>query len=222
VRCNLYGDCSALTLYTSTVRRGSSCPPVRPVILPEDPLRPGRPPDGRRGALDPHLQKSCPTSDGLRAHQPPARLVGPSSPHRDSIPPAASSGRRPHIAELPRRKMAAAAPAASTTPASATVPPPHDDAAPAPAAAAAAPPTSAPEQRAGGLFAVPGPVRQLFKLFPLCVYPAESLPARAPAQVRRRPRLYVFLEDEPTLRGDISFNPTCLKWQASPRPPQLP
>ncbi|PWI75373.1 mitochondrial outer membrane protein (Sam35) [Purpureocillium lilacinum] len=163
------------------------------------------PPDGRRGALDPHLQKSCPTSDGLRAHQPPARLVGPSSPHRDSIPPAASSGRRPHIAELPRRKMAAAAPAASTTPASATVPPPHDDAAPAPAAAAAAPPTSAPEQRAGGLFAVPGPVRQLFKLFPLCVYPAESLPARAPAQVRKRPRLQVHARHS-SLENDLEAN----------------
>ncbi|UNI20761.1 hypothetical protein JDV02_006820 [Purpureocillium takamizusanense] len=102
--------------------------------------------------------------------------------------------------------MATAATATSTVPAptsaSASAPPPH--AVPAPAA-------STSEQRRG-LFAVPGPIRQLFKLFPLRVYPAEALPARAPDQIRERPRLYIFCERDKDGVTFSDYNPSCLKW----------
>jgi metaxin len=70
-----------------------------------------------------------------------------------------------------------------------------------------------------GLFAVPAPVRELFKLFPLHVYPAEPLPARTvvPDAVESsslpRPRLFVFSNEVDALNGRPSYNPSCLKWQ---------
>ncbi|KAL6904901.1 hypothetical protein GGI43DRAFT_295080 [Trichoderma evansii] len=65
-----------------------------------------------------------------------------------------------------------------------------------------------------GWFAVPAPVRELFKLFPLTTLPAELLPERAPERTRPRPRLYVFARTEEDARsGRPSFNPQCLKWQ---------
>ncbi|KAL7939808.1 hypothetical protein V8C35DRAFT_287747 [Trichoderma chlorosporum] len=65
-----------------------------------------------------------------------------------------------------------------------------------------------------GWFAVPAPVRELFKLFPLATLPAESLPERAPEQARARPCLYVFARTPEDARGGRpSFNPQCLKWQ---------
>ncbi|KAM0264476.1 hypothetical protein ACHAQJ_000667 [Trichoderma viride] len=76
--------------------------------------------------------------------------------------------------------------------------------------AAAAGPNSRP-----GWFAVPAPVRELFKIFPLTTLPAESLPERAPKGARSRPCLYVFARTEEDARsGRPSFNPQCLKWQA--------
>ncbi|KAL7790028.1 hypothetical protein V8C37DRAFT_385185 [Trichoderma ceciliae] len=65
-----------------------------------------------------------------------------------------------------------------------------------------------------GWFAVPAPVRELFKRFPLAVLPADSLPERAPERARPRPCLHVFARtEEDARRGRPSFNPQCLKWQ---------
>ncbi|PNP50438.1 hypothetical protein THARTR1_08820 [Trichoderma harzianum] len=65
-----------------------------------------------------------------------------------------------------------------------------------------------------GWFAVPAPVRELFKLFPLATLPAEALPERAPERARGRPSLYVFARTlEDARSGRPSFNPQCLKWQ---------
>ena len=62
-------------------------------------------------------------------------------------------------------------------------------------------------------FTAPAPIRKLFKLFPLRVYPAEELPHRAPSATREKPSLYVFVAEEDALKGRPSFNPSCLKWQ---------
>ncbi|PTB68693.1 hypothetical protein BBK36DRAFT_1112905 [Trichoderma citrinoviride] len=83
----------------------------------------------------------------------------------------------------------------------------------------AGPPSSRP-----GWFAVPAPVRELFKLFPLATLPPEALPERSPeassssssssSSSRDRPRLYVFARSwEDAANGRPSFNPQCLKWQ---------
>ncbi|KAL6892539.1 hypothetical protein HDV57DRAFT_482290 [Trichoderma longibrachiatum] len=78
----------------------------------------------------------------------------------------------------------------------------------------AGPPSSRP-----GWFAVPAPVRELFKLFPLATLPPESLPERSPdssssSSSPARPRLYVFARSwEDASNGRPSFNPQCLKWQ---------
>jgi metaxin len=74
--------------------------------------------------------------------------------------------------------------------------------------AAAAPAPSEPR----GWFAVPAPVRDLFKSFPLHVYPPEPLPLRAAAETAR-PRLFVFSSPADARAGLPSFNPSCLKWQ---------
>ncbi|KAM0485253.1 hypothetical protein ACHAPX_001237 [Trichoderma viride] len=75
--------------------------------------------------------------------------------------------------------------------------------------AAVAGPSSRP-----GWFAVPAPVRELFKIFPLTTLPADPLPERSPERTRPRPRLYVFARTEEDARsGRPSFNPQCLKWQ---------
>ncbi|KAF4983313.1 hypothetical protein FZEAL_1251 [Fusarium zealandicum] len=62
-------------------------------------------------------------------------------------------------------------------------------------------------------FTVPRPIRNLFNHFPVRVYDQEELPVRAPAAVRRRPALYVFVEEGDALLGRPSYNPSCLKWQ---------
>ncbi|EKG15613.1 hypothetical protein MPH_07048 [Macrophomina phaseolina MS6] len=60
---------------------------------------------------------------------------------------------------------------------------------------------------------VPAPVKRLFDKFPLVTYPANELPHRAPHE-RQRPQLYIFTTEDGARRGDPSFNPSCLKWQA--------
>ncbi|KAM5352502.1 hypothetical protein ACJ41O_005224 [Fusarium nematophilum] len=67
--------------------------------------------------------------------------------------------------------------------------------------------------QSNGCFTVPRPIRNLFDLFPLRVYTPEDLPMRAPARVRQRPTLYVFVEDGDAPLGRPSYNPSCLKWQ---------
>ncbi|KAH7325956.1 hypothetical protein B0I35DRAFT_405281 [Stachybotrys elegans] len=65
-----------------------------------------------------------------------------------------------------------------------------------------------------GLFAVPAPVRDLFKRFPLHVSPADALPVRSPdCHPASSPRLYVFASEDDARHGRPSFNPSCLKWQ---------
>ncbi|KAI9167713.1 Metaxin-1 [Paramyrothecium foliicola] len=69
-----------------------------------------------------------------------------------------------------------------------------------------------------GFFAVPAPVRELFKLFPLHVYPAEPLPLRAAdlaSPSSQRPRLFVFSNAVDARDGRPSYNPSCLKWQCT-------
>ncbi|KAF2087861.1 putative mitochondrial outer membrane protein [Saccharata proteae CBS 121410] len=60
---------------------------------------------------------------------------------------------------------------------------------------------------------VPPPIRRLFNNFPLVTYQANDLPLRAPSD-RQQHVLYVFTTSDGALRGDPSFNPGCLKWQA--------
>jgi hypothetical protein len=62
------------------------------------------------------------------------------------------------------------------------------------------------------LFAVPRPIKQLFDRFPLCTYPVNDLPQRAP-QHGDEHVLYVFTTEEGALKGVPSYNPACLKWQ---------
>jgi metaxin len=67
-----------------------------------------------------------------------------------------------------------------------------------------------------GWLAVPGPLRSLFKLFPLHVYDPEPLPYRSPDPRPSRPALYVFSLPSSGDRGldqAPSYNPSCLKWQ---------
>ena len=68
---------------------------------------------------------------------------------------------------------------------------------------------------AGGmqdLFSIPTPIKKLFDLVPVVIYPSNSLPRRAPKSARI-PRLYVFSNDRDCAAGKPSFNPNCLKWQ---------
>lgn len=64
---------------------------------------------------------------------------------------------------------------------------------------------------------VPAPVKRLFDKFPLVTYSANELPLRAPRE-RQRHQLYIFTTEDGALRGEASFNPSCLKWQVR-RPP---
>lgn len=91
---------------------------------------------------------------------------------------------------------------------------------------------------AGSIFAVPAPIRTLFKSFPLRTYPAEPLPTSAVAATRPSrpaadsyssapadvsaasrtqsydsPRLYLFANPSAPSASAPSPNPTCLKWQ---------
>lgn len=60
----------------------------------------------------------------------------------------------------------------------------------------------------------PQQIKNLFKKFPLRVYSPNELPQRA-ATDRTYHKLYVFTTDEAARLGLPSFNPSCLKWQAS-------
>jgi metaxin len=62
------------------------------------------------------------------------------------------------------------------------------------------------------LFSIPAPIRTLFDLVPVLVYPPNELPQRAPKPARI-PTLYVFTRKEDATAGKPSFNPGCLKWQ---------
>lgn len=71
---------------------------------------------------------------------------------------------------------------------------------------------------------IPRPLQRLFDTFPLVTYdrPAD-LPARARDAVSESlPTLYVFTEPDDARAGLPSFNPGCLKWQASSPVPHLP
>lgn len=58
-------------------------------------------------------------------------------------------------------------------------------------------------------FAIPAPLRSLFKLFPLKTYSPEPLPYRSPGASPSRPRLYVYADEA----SKLSYNPSCLKSQ---------
>jgi metaxin len=62
------------------------------------------------------------------------------------------------------------------------------------------------------LFSIPAPIKTLFDLVPVVVYPSNELPQRAPKPARI-PTLYVFTTKEDAVAGKPSFNPSCLKWQ---------
>lgn len=75
------------------------------------------------------------------------------------------------------------------------------------------------EPASRGWLAVPAPLRSLFKIFPLRIYDPEALPYRCPDPSLPRPTLYVFTLDNGDGGGGsiddrLSFNPSCLKWQA--------
>lgn len=60
------------------------------------------------------------------------------------------------------------------------------------------------------LFAIPAPLRSLFKLFPLVTYPPSALPIRSPSSTSAsKPRLYIFANAS----SELSYNPSCLKHQ---------
>jgi metaxin len=71
---------------------------------------------------------------------------------------------------------------------------------------------------------IPRPLQQLFDRFPLRTYDANPLPERAQhLTTSDLPTLYVFSTDSDARLGLPSFNPGCLKWQASPSsPPSVP
>ncbi|KAG4411542.1 hypothetical protein IFR04_015320 [Cadophora malorum] len=62
------------------------------------------------------------------------------------------------------------------------------------------------------IFSIPAPIKKLFDLVPVVVYPANPLPQRAPKSARI-PSLYVFSKGQDAAAGRPSFNPSCLKWQ---------
>lgn len=64
------------------------------------------------------------------------------------------------------------------------------------------------------LFSIPTPIKKLFDLVPVVVYPANPLPQRAPKSARI-PSLYVFSKGQDAAAGRPSVNPSCLKWQVS-------
>jgi len=64
------------------------------------------------------------------------------------------------------------------------------------------------------IFSIPAPIKKLFDLVPVVVYPANPLPPRAPKSARI-PSLYVFSKGQDAAAGRPSFNPSCLKWQVS-------
>lgn len=65
-------------------------------------------------------------------------------------------------------------------------------------------------------FAIPAPLRSLFKIFPLRTYAPNALPHRSPSTSPSRPRLYVFADEHVELARpgqQLSFNPSCLRYQ---------
>ncbi|KAH8811791.1 hypothetical protein F5884DRAFT_290080 [Xylogone sp. PMI_703] len=62
------------------------------------------------------------------------------------------------------------------------------------------------------IFAVPGPIKKLFDLVPVRIYPSNELPQRSP-KPSKTPTLYVFSTPGDAAAGRPSFNPSCLKWQ---------
>ncbi|CAL3972504.1 hypothetical protein PZA11_004392 [Diplocarpon coronariae] len=62
------------------------------------------------------------------------------------------------------------------------------------------------------LFSIPAPVKKLFDLVPVVVYPSNPLPQRAPKPAKI-PSLYVFSKGQDAATGRPSVNPSCLKWQ---------
>jgi hypothetical protein len=64
------------------------------------------------------------------------------------------------------------------------------------------------------LFSIPTPLKRLFDLVPVVVYPPNQLPQRAPKS-SRVPSLYIFSTAQDAAAGRPSFNPSCLKWQVS-------
>ncbi|KAH6722177.1 hypothetical protein BKA61DRAFT_666921 [Leptodontidium sp. MPI-SDFR-AT-0119] len=62
------------------------------------------------------------------------------------------------------------------------------------------------------IFSIPAPIKKLFDLVPVVVYPANPLPQRAPKSARI-PSLYVFSKGQDAAAGRPSVNPSCLKWQ---------
>ncbi|CZT44194.1 related to mitochondrial outer membrane protein (Sam35) [Rhynchosporium secalis] len=62
------------------------------------------------------------------------------------------------------------------------------------------------------IFSIPAPIKKLFDLVPVVVYPENPLPQRAPKSARI-PSLYVFSRGQDASAGRPSVNPSCLKWQ---------
>ncbi|MCJ1339225.1 hypothetical protein MMC09_004514 [Bachmanniomyces sp. S44760] len=67
-------------------------------------------------------------------------------------------------------------------------------------------------------FKTPKVIKILFDKFPLQTLPANELPRRAPLHGSEN-ILYIFTTEEGALNNEPSFNPSCLKWQASFPPP---
>ncbi|KAG8627448.1 hypothetical protein KVT40_004931 [Elsinoe batatas] len=62
------------------------------------------------------------------------------------------------------------------------------------------------------VFALPRPLRELFSKFPLITYAANELPSRSPRHQYKH-ALYIFATPEGAKNNELSYNPTCLKWQ---------
>jgi metaxin len=70
-----------------------------------------------------------------------------------------------------------------------------------------------PQPQPNKWFTVPSPIRKLFRLFPLKIYPSNALPERCSPPSTEVPTLYVFVDERDALSGRPSFNPTCLRAQ---------
>lgn len=68
--------------------------------------------------------------------------------------------------------------------------------------------------RVSEIFQVPRPIKALFDAVPVITYPANELPERSP-EASELPCLYIFSTEEDAEAGKPSFNPGCLKYQAS-------
>ncbi|KAI9049892.1 hypothetical protein LZ554_006040 [Drepanopeziza brunnea f. sp. 'monogermtubi'] len=66
--------------------------------------------------------------------------------------------------------------------------------------------------RVRDFFSIPAPIKQLFDVVPVVVYPANTLPQRTPKSARI-PSLYIFSNEWDAAAGRPSVNPSCLKWQ---------